>query len=65
MSKVLTSLLLLTVLGGADITGKWSGTIEVVSSTGESRTIPAFLILKQEGNKITGAEGQTKVISTR
>ncbi|MEO8660697.1 MAG: hypothetical protein ABI693_19660 [Bryobacteraceae bacterium] len=41
-------------LTGADVTGKWSGTLSVA---GESEKKPAFLVLKQEGTKITGTAG--------
>jgi hypothetical protein len=39
-------------VGAADLSGKWSGTLE---GTGESGS--AFLILKQEGTTITGSGG--------
>ncbi len=36
----------------ADSTGKWSGTIQV-----PDRTVPAYLVLKQEGTTLTGTAG--------
>jgi hypothetical protein len=44
------------VLGAADLTGKWSGTIVVVSD-GETTPLPILLILKQDGNKLSGTAG--------
>ena len=41
-------------LAGADVTGTWSGTLSV---TGESEKKPAYLVLKQDGTKITGTAG--------
>ena len=46
--------------GGAqktDITGRWSGTLEYKRDDGESRSGPAYLILKQEGDKVSGSGG--------
>ena len=44
-------------LAGADVTGKWSGTLSIA---GESEKKPAFLVLKQEGTKITGTAGPSE-----
>ena len=44
------------MLGAADATGKWSGTVEIVVD-GQSRSEPAFLILKQDGATLTGSGG--------
>jgi hypothetical protein len=41
----------------ADVTGKWSGTIQIKNDQGESKTEPAFMILKQEGTALTGSGG--------
>jgi hypothetical protein len=41
----------------ADATGKWTGTLTVPTSNGGERPGPAYLILKQEGGKITGTVG--------
>ncbi len=56
---VLTMLLLMVCAGAAvagDLSGKWSGTINVVEN-GESKTVPVLLILKQDGAKLTGSGG--------
>src|SRR5688500_17782022 len=45
-----------TLFWAADVTGSWSGPIEI-SRDGETRTSAALLILKQEGTKITGSIG--------
>jgi hypothetical protein len=41
---------------GADATGKWTGNL-IVGSDGGERTMPAQLVLKQEGTKLTGTAG--------
>jgi rhodanese-related sulfurtransferase len=58
MKNILPTLLLLCAgtLGAADLTGKWSGTIEIKDGQ-DSRRVTAFLILKQDGNKLTGSAG--------
>src|ERR1051325_5720583 len=43
-------------LCAADLTGKWSGTIEIKRG-GESKAESAFVILKQEGMSLTGSGG--------
>jgi uncharacterized protein involved in tellurium resistance len=57
-SIVLTLLLLLGAwtAAAADLSGRWTGTIDV-KENGESRTVPVLLILKQEGTKLTGSGG--------
>jgi hypothetical protein len=44
-------------LVAADATGKWTGTLTLSTgdSAGEAR--PAYLVLKQEGDKLTGTAG--------
>ena len=58
MKSILLSLLLAAAwsLSGADLSGKWSGTADIKDS-GEVRTIPLIMVLKQEGNKLTGTIG--------
>lgn len=41
----------------ADLTGTWSGTIEFKSPDGETRTRSAHMVLKQDGNTVTGTGG--------
>lgn len=50
------ALLLLLSLSAmaADLTGKWSGTFKV---NGGDHTVPQFLILQQQGKKLTGSGG--------
>ena len=62
MKIVLASIALLLgawTLSAADVTGKWSGTIDV-RENGEQRTVPVLLILKQDGDKITGTAGDNE-----
>ena len=57
MKTLLLSLLLSAVLCAADVTGKWSGVFEFKNDQGETRSEPAFLILKQEGARLSGSGG--------
>jgi len=41
----------------ADATGNWSGTLTIVNGDGPT---PAFLVLKQDGDKLTGTAGGSK-----
>jgi hypothetical protein len=43
-------------LCAADVTGKWSGSFEL-KKDGETHNPPAYLVLKQEGDKVTGTGG--------
>ena len=58
--KILVLTLLLIVCAwpaaAADLSGKWTGTINVVEN-GEAKTVPVLLILKQDGTKLTGSGG--------
>ena len=57
MKRLLSILGLFTLsLCAADVSGKWSGTIEI-KRDGESKAEPAFVILKQEGMTLTGSGG--------
>lgn len=54
--RTLLFLLTSSFLWAADVTGSWSGPIEIIRE-GETRYSSALLILKQEGAKITGSIG--------
>ena len=58
MIKRLLSILAVCTLSlcAADVTGKWSGTIEIKRGS-DSRQEPAFVILKQEGMSLSGSGG--------
>jgi hypothetical protein len=59
MRSVLITVLLLLgawTVSAADLSGKWTGTIDV-KENGESKTVPVLLILKQDGTKLTGSGG--------
>ena len=58
MKSILLSLLLISVwtLSGADLTGKWAGTVDI-KQDGEAQTIPVIMVVKQDGNKLTGTAG--------
>lgn len=54
-SFVLFILTAATLLG-ADVTGKWTGTLTPVGDGG-GQSFPTLLVLKQEGAKLTGTAG--------
>jgi hypothetical protein len=58
MKSILVSLLLLAgwTLSASDLTGKWAGTVDM-KQDGEAQTIPVIMIVKQDGNKLTGTAG--------
>ena len=50
-------LLSAATIGATDVSGQWSGTFEFKKEDGETKSEPVFMILKQEGNKLTGSGG--------
>lgn len=57
MHKTLISLFLGVVLAvTANVTGTWTGTVDV-GNGGGNPTIPMSLILKQDGNELSGTAG--------
>jgi hypothetical protein len=58
MQKLL-GVLAITALAtlAADVSGKWSGNFEMTGSDGTKQTRPVYLILKQDGTKLTGSGG--------
>jgi hypothetical protein len=54
---ILVALASLPAAADVNISGNWSGTFTATSSDGETKDSTALLILKQEGNKITGTAG--------
>ncbi|MBI3683444.1 MAG: hypothetical protein HY235_23975 [Acidobacteria bacterium] len=55
--SVLLSVLISAVVWAGDATGNWSGSLEAKSPNGETRNASAYLVLKQEGEKLTGSGG--------
>jgi hypothetical protein len=56
MKRVIVLVVLLVVGAvGVDVTGTWSGTFKV---SGGDHSTPQIIILKQDGNKLTGSAGQ-------
>ncbi len=52
---VLLGLLLsITTAGASNVTGKWSGTMQL---EGQTRFEPVYMVPKQEGNKLAGSGG--------
>ena len=53
-------LFLAPVLTAADdLTGKWSGSLVITSSDGDTKDDKAFLVLKQNGAEIAGTAGES------
>src|SRR5262245_31547479 len=40
-----------------DVTGRWTGTVQMRMDGGRSMDVPVVLILKQDGDRITGTGG--------
>jgi hypothetical protein len=57
--KKLMVLLAFTVVSliAADATGTWTGTLTDTTAAGDGTPGPAYLVLKQEGTKLTGTAG--------
>jgi hypothetical protein len=58
MKAILLVLLLsAATLNAADVTGRWSGTMDLKNAEGATGSGPTYIILKQEGSKVTGTGG--------
>jgi hypothetical protein len=57
--KILLLILLVSALtlSAADVTGKWSGTFEFTDRGDGAKNSTAYLVLKQDGGKLTGTGG--------
>jgi hypothetical protein len=60
--RILVCFLILAAFAGfaaadADVTGKWSGSFNVVAQDGQTKESTALLVLKQNGSEITGTVG--------
>jgi hypothetical protein len=59
MKKLALAALLMTAwLSAAEVTGRWSGTLSILTGDGQTREEPVLLILRQEGAKVTGTGGR-------
>ena len=58
MKSTILSLLLLAAwtLSASDLTGKWSGTVDM-KQDGDAQTIQVVMIVKQDGKTLTGTVG--------
>jgi hypothetical protein len=58
MKSTILSLLLLAAwtLSASDLTGKWSGTVDM-KQDGDAQTIPVIMVVKQDGKTLTGTAG--------
>ena len=57
MKTIILILLLAAASFAADVTGKWSGTADMMRN-GENRSSTAVLIFKLDGDKLTGTGGR-------
>ena len=58
MKKFLPALLLIALAAfGADVTGKYTGTVEFQNPDGEKHKGEVYMDLKQDGDKLTGVAG--------
>lgn len=57
MKTLLCALLFSALTMAADVTGKWSGTMEVKAPDGSTQSRPLYLILKQDGARLSGSGG--------
>jgi hypothetical protein len=58
MRKLLCALAITALAAAAaDVSGKWSGNFEMTGPDGTKETRPVYLILKQDGTKLTGSGG--------
>lgn len=55
---VVTGFLLAGAAQAADLTGHWHGKYEWVRPDGEEMDTPLYMILKQDGDKLTGTIGE-------
>lgn len=60
MNKLPLSLILCAGALLADVSGKWSGSFDVTGPDGESKQARAYMVLKQDGNAITGTAGESE-----
>jgi hypothetical protein len=59
MIRVLFCLLIsLLTLSAAEVSGKWTGSIQVKTSSGEMMTVPLMAELHQKGQKLVGTVGR-------
>jgi hypothetical protein len=57
MKPILVLVFAAASLLAADATGKWTGTLTIVSAYGGDNPGPALLVLQQDGAKLTGTAG--------
>lgn len=63
--RIFTIVLVLAALAGfaiadTNVSGNWSGSVNITSPTGETKDSTAFLMLKQTGGEITGSVGPSE-----
>jgi len=57
LATLLFGLLVAFPASAADVSGRWSGSVEIKDQEGRANVIPLQAILKQQGSKLTGSFG--------
>jgi hypothetical protein len=58
MGRIIVGLLLCSLaLSAADVTGTWTGSLKAAREDGSEHTDSAYVVLKQQGNTVTGFAG--------
>jgi hypothetical protein len=57
MGRILLFAMAAVNLLAADATGKWTGTLTIATAYGGENPGPAYLVLQQDGKKLTGTAG--------
>jgi hypothetical protein len=47
-----------------DVTGRWQGTFDIPASDGTTQRDTAFLVLQQDGTKVSGGAGRSEQMQT-
>ena len=54
INLTLFTLLVASFASAADVSGKWSGSLEIKTPDGQTQTLPGYAELKQQGTTLTG-----------
>ena len=70
LMRILLCVVVLAAFAGfavadVNVTGKWSGSCNVIGPDGQTKDSTAVLVLKQNGSEITGTVSQMRASSTK
>ena len=57
MKKALCFFFCALILNATDVSGKWSGNLQVTTPEGDTETIPLYVELQQKGDEVSGTIG--------